>query len=151
VNSRAAPHNLLAEPRPEDDMDRTSLLRNTYRLNAAATLACGLGLLAAGHLLAPIFAVPAAALWTVGALFLPFAAWIWSISRRARLQWSEAAIAGALDGTYALASFVALAELWPRMTPELRIAVALVAAPVALAAIVELTSALRLRSSPAAA
>jgi len=132
-------------------MDRTSLLRTTYRINAAATLVCGLGLLAAGHLLAPLFAVPAAALWGLGAFFLPFAAWIWSISRREQLRWSEAAIAGLLDGAYALVSFVALAESWTRMTPELRIAIALVAAPVALFAAAELGSALRLRSSPAVA
>lgn len=132
-------------------MDRTSLLRITYRINAAATLACALALLAAGHRLAALFAVPPPALWGLGAFFLPFAAWIWSISLRTRLQWSEAAVAGVLDGTYALASFVALAEFWTRMTPELRIAIALVAAPVALFAAVELSSALRLRSSPAVA
>jgi len=132
-------------------MDCTSLLRTTYRINAAMTLACGLGLLAAGHVLAPMFAVPAQALWGVGAFFLPFVAWMWSISRRRQLHWREAALAGVLDGTYALASFVALAEFWTRMTPELRVAVALVAAPVALFAAVELTSALRLRSTPAVA
>jgi hypothetical protein len=37
-------------------------------------------------------------LWGLGAFFLPFAAWIWSISRRTRLQWTEAAVAGLLDG-----------------------------------------------------
>jgi hypothetical protein len=37
------------------------------------------------------------------------------------------------------------------MTPELRFAIAFVAAPVALFAAVELSSALRLRGSPAAA
>ncbi len=131
-------------------MDRTSLLRTTYRINAAATLACGLGLVAAGHVLAPIFAVPAVALWGLGAAFLPFAAWIWSASRRPQLLWTEAAVASVLDGTYALASFAALAAFWPQMTLELRIAVALVAAPVALFAAVELSSALRLRGSPAA-
>ena len=132
-------------------MDRTALLRATYRVNAAATLASGLGLLALGHVLAPLFAVPAAALWGLGAFFLPFAAWIWFISRRPQLRRGEAALAGLLDGTYALASFVLLAELWPAMTVELRIAVALVAAPVALFAAVELSSALHLRGSPAAA
>jgi len=70
-----------------------------------ATLASGLGLLAFGHLLAPLFAVPAAALWAVGAFFLPFASWIWIISRRPQLRRGEAALAGVLDGTYALASF----------------------------------------------
>jgi hypothetical protein len=132
-------------------MERTSLLRLTYRLNAAATLGCGLALLAAGHLLAPIFGVPAAALWIVGGVFLPFAAWIWSISRRAQLSWIEAAAAGVLDAFYALASFVALAEMWSAMTPELRAAIAIVGAPVALFAAVELTSAARLRGAPAAA
>ncbi|MFL5309865.1 MAG: hypothetical protein ACJ79H_05355, partial [Myxococcales bacterium] len=81
MNPDAAFCNLGGESPPEDDMDRNSLLRTTYRLNSAATLACGLGLLAAGHLLAPILAVPAAALWTIGAAFLPFAAWMWSISQ----------------------------------------------------------------------
>lgn len=132
-------------------MDRQSLLRLTYRVNAAATLACGLGLIAAGHVLAKVFGVPAAALWIVGGLFLPFAAWIWSISRRAQLSWAEAAAAGVLDGVYALASFVALAEMWTRMTPELRAAVGIIAAPVALFAAVELSSALHLRGSPAEA
>jgi hypothetical protein len=132
-------------------MDRSGLLRTTYRINAAATFASGLGLLAAGHVLAPLFAVPAAALWTVGAAFLPFAAWIWFISRRPQLRRGEAALAGLLDGTYALASFVALAELWPQMTASLRLAVALLAAPVAIFAAVELSSAFRLRASPAIA
>ena len=132
-------------------MDRSALLRVTYRVNAAATLATGLGLLAAGHVLAPVFAVPAVALWAVGAAFLPFATWIWWISRRPRLRPGEAGMAGFLDGAYALGSFVALAEMWSSMTTELRLAVAVVGAPVALFAAVELSSALRLRASPAPA
>jgi hypothetical protein len=99
----------------------------------------------------PLFGVPAAFVWGLGAFFVPFAAWIWAISRRSPLSSSEALAAGLLDGGYALASFLALAELWTRMTPELRFAIAFVAAPVALFAAVELSSALRLRGSPAAA
>ena len=132
-------------------MDASALLRLTYRVNAIATLASGLGLLAAGHLLAPAFAVPAVALWMVGAAFVPFAAWIWLISRRPQLRSSEAAVAGLLDCVYSLASFVALLELWPSMTPELRLAVAVLAFPVAIFATVELSSAARLRALPAAA
>jgi len=132
-------------------MDPSALLRLTYRVNAIATFASALGLLSAGHLLAPVFAVPAAALWAVGAAFVPFAAWIWLISRRPQLRSSEAAVAGSLDGMYALASFVALLETWPSMTPELRLAVAALAFPVAIFATVELSSAVRLRASPAAA
>ena len=122
-----------------------TLLRTIYRINAAATFACAAALLGAGHLLAPLFAVPAAFVWGLGALFLPFAGWIWAISRRPQLRWSEALAAGILDEGYALASFLLLAEFWARMTPELRFAVAFVAAPVAIFATVELSSALRLR------
>jgi hypothetical protein len=132
-------------------MDRSTLLRTTYRVNAAATLACGLGLLTAGHVLAPLFAVPAGALWTVGAVFQPFAAWIWWISRRPHLRRDEALVAGLLDGAYALNSFAALAVFWPRMNVELRVAIAIVAVPVAIFAAVELSSALRSRASAAAA
>jgi hypothetical protein len=132
-------------------MDRTGLLRATYRVNAAATFACAAALLGGGHLLAPLFGLPAAFVWGLGAFFVPFAAWIWAISRRSRLSATEALAAGLLDGGYALASFVALLELWSRMTPELRFAIAFVAAPVALFAAVELSSALRMRGSPAVA
>jgi hypothetical protein len=132
-------------------MDRSALLRLTYRVNAIATFASALALLAAGHVLAPLFAVPPAALWTVGASFVLFAAWIWLISRRPQLRGSEAAVAGLIDGVTALASFVALVEMWPSMTPELRLAVAVLAFPVAIFATVELSSAVRLRASPAAA
>jgi len=132
-------------------MDRTALLRTTYRVNAVATFACAAALLGAGHLLAPLFAVPAAFVWGLGAFFVPFAAWIWAISRRTRLSFVEALAAGLLDGGYAIASFLALAEFWPRMTPELRFAIAFVAAPVALFAAVEMSSALHLRRSPLAA
>ena len=132
-------------------MDRTALLRTTYRVNAAATFACAAALLGAGHLLAPLFAVPVAFVWGLGAFFVPFAAWIWAISRRPQLYWGEALAAGILDEGYALASFLLLAEFWPRMTPELRFAVAFVAAPVAIFAAVELSSALVLRRSPATA
>src|SRR5947209_2173005 len=136
---------------PEEPMDRTALLRTTYRVNAAATFACAAALLGGGHLLAPLFAVPLAWVWGLGAFFVPFAAWIWAISRRPQLDWAEALIAGILDEGYALASFLLLAEFWPRMTPELRFAVAFVAAPVAIFAAVELSSALVLRRSPATA
>jgi hypothetical protein len=132
-------------------MDRAFLLRSTYRINSAATLACGVGLIALGHVLAPLFAVPAIALWALGAFFLPFAAWVFAISRRPVLRRGEAAVAGVLDGVYALASFVALAEFWSQMTPELRAAIAVVAAPVALFAAVELSSAFRLRGTAAIA
>jgi hypothetical protein len=132
-------------------MDRTALLRATYRVNAAATFACAAALLGGGHVLAPLFGVPTAFVWGLGAFFVPFAAWIWAISRRSRLSAAEALAAGLLDGGYALASFLALAEFWPRMTLELRFAIALVAAPVAVSAAIELSSALRMRGSPAIA
>jgi hypothetical protein len=121
-----------------------ALLRTTYRINALATFACAAALLGAGHLLAPLFAVPAVAVWGLGAFFVPFAAWIWAISRRPHLSFGEALAAGVLDGVYALASFIILTELWTSMTPALRFAIAFVAMPVALFAVVELTSALRL-------
>jgi hypothetical protein len=132
-------------------MDRTALLRTTYRVNSAATLACGVLLLAGGTLLAPLVAVPAPALWAMGAFFVLFATWIFAISRRAALSWSEALAAGALDGAYALASVAALLSGWEHMPVVLRAAIALVAAPVALFAAVELSSAQRLRGAVAAA
>jgi len=122
-----------------------TLLRTIYRINAAATFACAAALLGAGHLLAPLFAVPAPFVRELGALFVPFAAWIWFISRRPQLRWAEALAAGILDEAYALASFLLLAEFWSRMTPELRFVLAFAAAPVAIFAAVELFSALRLR------
>jgi hypothetical protein len=131
-------------------MDRVTLLRTTYRINAAATLACGLALLAAGNLLAPLFAVPGPALWAMGIFFVAFAGWILFISRRPQLLAGEAAAAGWLDAGYALASFASLAVFGAQMTPELRIAVALVAAPVALFSAVELSSIRAVRDAPEA-
>ncbi|MFL5418282.1 MAG: hypothetical protein ACJ78Y_19945 [Myxococcales bacterium] len=128
-----------------------ALLRTTYRINALATFACAAALLGAGHLLAPLFAVPAVAVWGLGAFFVPFAAWIWAISRRPHLSFAEALAAGVLDGAYALASFAVLAELWTSMTAALRFTIAVVATPVALFAVVELTSGLRLRGSAVSA
>src|SRR5438067_3090408 len=115
---RARAHPPSRTSTSEEPMDRTALLRTTYRVNAVATFACAAALLGAGHLLAPLFAVPAAFVWGLGAFFVPFAAWIWAISRRTRLSFVEALAAGLLDGGYAIASFLALAEFWPRMTPE---------------------------------
>jgi hypothetical protein len=128
-----------------------AMLRTTYRINAAATFACAAALLGAGHLLAPLFGIPAAAVWRLGAFFVPFAAWIWAISRRRHLYWGEALAAGVLDAAYAVASFAALAEFWTSMTPALRFAIAFVAMPSALFAVVELTAALRLRGSAVSA
>jgi len=71
---------------------------------------CSVMSCAVPSLLSPLFAVPAIALWALGAFFLPFAAWVFAISRRPILRRGEAAVAGVLDGVYALASFVALAE-----------------------------------------
>src|SRR5205814_711098 len=81
------PRRRRAHPPPrtstsEELMDRTALLRTTYRVNAVATFACAAALLGAGHLLAPLFAVPVAFVRGLGAFFVPFAAWIWAISRR---------------------------------------------------------------------
>jgi hypothetical protein len=132
-------------------MTSTQTLRTAYRINALATLVSGLALLAAGKLLAPRFDVPAAALWAMGGFFVAFATWIWSISRRERLLWSEAVAAGLLDGGYALGSLVVLAALGSRMTPELELAVGALAVPVAVFAALELTGALRLRAGPAVA
>ncbi len=120
-------------------------LRITYRINAAATLACAAILVAGGHVLAPLFSVPAPALWGTGAFFAIFGAWVWGISRRRRLAWTEALAAGVLDGAYALASFAALAAYGAHMTLALGVAVALLAVPVAVFAAIELRSALRLR------
>ena len=78
-------------------MDRTDLLRTTYRINAAATFACGAVLLAAGHLLASPFAVPEAALRVIGAAFVLLALWIWTLARRPQLLWSEAALLRSLS------------------------------------------------------
>jgi hypothetical protein len=132
-------------------MDPSALLRTTYRVNAAATFACAAALLGGGHVLAPLFGVPATFVWGLGGLFIPFAGWICAISRRPQLSSREALAAGLLDGGYALASFLVLAEFWAGMTPELRFAIALVAAPVAVSAAIELSSALRMRGSPAVA
>ncbi|HKA87286.1 MAG TPA: hypothetical protein VKE22_06440 [Haliangiales bacterium] len=130
-------------------MERT--LRITYRLNAAATLACAAVLVAGGHLLAPAFAVPAPALWGTGAFFAVFGAWVWGVSRRRRLSWTEALVVGLLDGAYALASFAAAAAFGGQMTIALLAAVVLVAAPVAVASAIELVSAFRLRGLEPAA
>jgi hypothetical protein len=130
-------------------MERT--LRATYRINAAATAACGAALLLAGHALAEPFAVPAAALWATGAGFVAFAAWLFAISRRRALAWTEAAAAGALDAVYALASFGALAAYGSHMTPALAVAVGVVAAPVTVSATIEILGALRLRGADAPA
>src|SRR5207248_11786136 len=118
------PRRRRAHPPPrtstsEELMDRTALLRTTYRVNAVATFACAAALLGAGHLLAPLFAVPVAFVRGLGAFFVPFAAWIWAISRRTHLSFVEALAAGLLDGGFAVASFLALCDFWPRRTPDL--------------------------------
>lgn len=128
-------------------MVHSNLLRTTYSINAAATMASGIALLAGGHLLAPRFAVPTSAVWGTGVVFVAFAAWIWSISRRAQLRWSEAVVAALLDGAYALASGATLLEFGSRLTLELRLAIALLAAPVALFAVLEMYGARRLRTA----
>jgi hypothetical protein len=128
-------------------MVRSNLLRTTYSINAAATMASGIALLVGGHLLAPRFGVPMMAVWGMGLFFVVFAAWVWSISRRAELRWSEAVVAALLDGAYALASVAMLLEFGSRLTLELRVTIALLAAPVAVFAVLEMSGARRLRSA----
>jgi hypothetical protein len=128
-------------------MEPARLLRLNYRVNAAATLACGVILLAGGHVLAEPFGQPREPLWGLGVFFAAFATWIWMISRRTVLSWKEAFVAGAVDGAYAIASFGFVATGGSQLTMLLKIGVLLVAAPVTLFAAVELYSAARLRSA----
>jgi hypothetical protein len=131
-------------------MDRSALLRVTYRVNALATLACSVVLLGFAGELSGVFAAPAFALRAVGALFAPFAVWVWAASRRTPLLHAEALAIGVFDAVYAMISFAALAIDGAQMTAPLCTAIAVVAAPVALFAAVELSSASWLRGQAAA-
>jgi len=119
-------------------METSVLLRATYRVNTFASLACGLALLAFGHLLAAPFAVPAGALRAMGAFFVVFAAGVYAVSRRPLLIRREAAAIGFLDAAYALGSVAAIVLFRDQMTAPLEIAIAVLAAPVAVFAAVEL-------------
>ncbi len=127
-----------------------TLLRTVYRINAAASLACGVVLIGLGDVLAAAFAVPSTPLRTAGVLFVPFAVWVWAASRRPQPLAPEALAIGLLDAVYAIASFIFAVDA-TQFSTALRAAVAVVGAPVALFAIVELSSSARLRGQAAAA
>jgi hypothetical protein len=61
------------------------------------------------------------ALWAIGDFFLAFAVWIWLVSPRMHLQWTEATAAGLFDSGYALTCFPALAELGSQLTTDVRV------------------------------
>lgn len=127
-----------------------TLLRTVYRINAAASLACGAALISLGDVLASAFTVASTPLRAVGVLFVPFALWVWAASRRPRPLASEALAIGLLDALYAIAS-LAFALDATQFSGALRAAVAVVGAPVALFAVVELSCAARLRGQAAGA
>ena len=54
------------------DHDSTRLLRRALNVNAWVTTANAVAFLAGGHLLGPVFGVPPAVLWLLGAGFLAF-------------------------------------------------------------------------------
>jgi hypothetical protein len=133
-------------------LDTTDLLRKVLRLNATATAASGAVFLGLGHVLAPIFGLPALALQVLGGGFLAFAAHVWHTSRKPALTRADGLYFMAVDIAYVVATVVVMVAFPGLLSTAGRVVFALMADVVAVFAVGEYLGARRLaRSQPAAA
>ena len=131
------------------DHDPTRLLRRALNVNAWITTANAVAFLAGGHLLGPIFGVPSAVLWLLGAGFLAFGIHAGYVARKDTISRSEAIYFVAADAGYVVASVVVLLAYPGLLTGLGRLFFAAAADVVAILAVAEYAG-LRRMSRPAA-
>ena len=119
------------------DHDAARLLRRALSVNAWITAANAVAFLAGGHLLAPIFGLPAAALWVLGVGLLAFAAHAGYVARKPAPSRGEAVYFVAADVAYVIASVVVLLGFPSLMTGLGRLFFAAAADVVAILAVAE--------------
>jgi hypothetical protein len=117
--------------------DATRLLRRALAVNAWITAANAVAFLAGGHLLAPIFGLPASTLWVLGAALLAFAAHARHVARKPAPSRGEALYFVAADVAYVAGSVVVLLGFPNLMTGLGRLFFAAAADVVALLAVAE--------------
>ena len=88
--------------------DATRLLRRALGVNCWITMANAVAFLAGGHLLAPVFGLPAPVLWVLGAGLLAFALHAGHVARKEMITRGEAAYFVAADVAYVVASVAVL-------------------------------------------
>jgi hypothetical protein len=131
------------------DHDPTRLLRRALNVNAWITTANALAFLAGGHLLGPVFGLPPAVLWVLGAGLLAFAIHAGCVARKEVISRSEATYFVAADAAYVVASVVVLLAYPGLLTGLGRLFFAAAADVVAILAVAEYAG-LRRMSRPAA-
>ncbi len=117
--------------------DAARLLRRALSVNAWITAANAVAFLAGGHLLAPIFGLPAVALWVLGAGLLAFAAHAGYVARKPAPSRGEAVYFVAADVAYVVASVIVLVGFPNLMTGLGRLFFAAAADVVAILAVAE--------------
>ena len=126
--------------------DPGRLLRTTFTINAVATGATGLGFLAAGHVLGPLFGLAPMVLWVLGAAFVAFALHLAAVLRGPSIGRGTALYFALADSLYVAASVVAVMDFPHLMSGVGRLVFAGLADVVAVFAIAEFVGYRRLSS-----
>jgi hypothetical protein len=129
--------------------DPSRLLRRALTVNFGLTAANAVAFLVGGHLLGPVFGLPAVALWLFGAGLLAFALHAGYVARKPAITRGEAIYFVAADVAYVVASVVVLLGFPGLMSGLGRLFFAVAADAVAILAVAEYAG-LRRLSPPAA-
>jgi hypothetical protein len=131
--------------------DPARLLRRALNVNAWVTTANAVAFLAGGHLLGPVFGVPPAVLWLLGAGFLAFGLHAGYVACKETISRSEAIYFVAADAAYVAASVVVLLAYPGLLTGLGRLFFAAAADVVAILAVAEYAGLRRMSRLPARA
>jgi hypothetical protein len=138
----------------EDPMaahDATRLLRRALGVNCWITSANAVAFLAGGHLIAPVFGLPPAVLWVLGAGLLAFALHAGHVARKETITRGEATYFVAADVAYVVASVAVLVGFPGLMSGLGRLFFAAAADVVAILAVAEYVGLRRMTHEPARA
>jgi hypothetical protein len=116
---------------------RRTILHTAFTINSLMSGACGLIFLAAGQRLGPLFALPPAVLWALGAGLVAFAAHLAYVARQDVIGRGSALYFLVCDVAWVAASVVVLLGFPSLMTGVGRLVFALIADVVALVAVAE--------------
>jgi len=112
------------------------------QINATATAATGLAMLAARGFLPPLFGLGSPLLLDLVALFfLAYAAVLFLVAARPRVERPALLAFAAADGAWVVGSAVMLLMFWPQLTPIARVLI------VAVAIVVDVFAMLQFRAS----
>lgn len=92
------------------------MLRVVFRIDAVAACVSGIALLIAGPLLADTLGIPLGVIWPLGILLIGFAAVVWAVQARPRLDRPAVWAVIATNGAWVATSLLAVALGWLPLT-----------------------------------